>query len=61
MGNVVARKTVNALIPEAEMDFAAKFILDMTGAGEVLEVGKRRITGNRIMVKSTTKRNTTCL
>ena len=48
MGNIVATKTVNALIPEAEMGFAAKFILDKAGVsatGPVLEVAKKLMGG----------------
>jgi hypothetical protein len=48
VSNVIATKTVNALIPEAEMGFAAKFVLDKTGdaaTGAVLEVAKKMMGG----------------
>ena len=48
MDKVIAKKTVNALIPEAEMGFAAKFILKTTGAKAtdvVLKAAKKLMGG----------------
>lgn len=49
MENIAARKAVNALIQEAEIGSAAKFILDKTGtsgaSGAVLDVAKKMMGG----------------
>lgn len=48
MGTVVARKLVNALIPNAGMGFASKFVLDKAGLGAtkaVVEIFKKVMGG----------------
>ena len=48
MENVIAKKSVNALIAEGEIGSAAKFLLDKTGGevtGVVLEAAKKMMGG----------------